>query len=203
MKRIMLGLQSFAATIGGPGLFIIAFLDSSFVALPEVNDLLVITAVIEHPYRLVYYAFMATAGSILGCLALYAIGRRGGARLVRSRFGADRLVRATVLFQRWGLLSILVPSLLPPPAPFKIFMLLAGVVGVPVWQFVVALLIGRGARFLALGILAARYGREAIEFLHTHQRSAALVTIGLLVLGAVVWIVWQRLEPRNAAGPEA
>jgi membrane protein YqaA with SNARE-associated domain len=189
MKAFVAWLQGIAVTIGGPGLFIIAFLDSSFLSLPEINDLLVVSAVMEHPYRLVYYAAMATAGSLAGCLALYAVGRRGGEALLRSRFREGRLASSMGLFQRYGVLAILVPSLLPPPAPFKIFILLAGVSRVPVWKFSTALVIGRGARFLAIGVLAARYGPQTIEFLHEHQRTVGYVLVGLILAGAAGWLL--------------
>ena len=192
MKRAIAWLQAFAASIGGPGLFIIAFLDSSFLPLPEVNDLLVVSAVMAHPYRLVYYVVMATAGSVLGCLTLYFIGRRGGEALVRSRFGSDRMARSTAVLQRHGVLAILVVSLLPPPAPFKIFILLAGVAGIPIWRFVIALLIGRGARFLLIGVLAAEYGAETIDFVHEHQRTVGLVVVGLILVATAGWMVWRR-----------
>jgi len=192
MKGLIAWLQAFAASIGGPGLFIIAFLDSSFIPLPEVNDLLVVTAVMAHPYRLVYYALMATSGSIAGCLALYFVGRRGGDALVRSRFGSERMTRSMDVLQRHGVLTILVLSLLPPPAPFKIFILLAGVAAIPIWRFVVALLIGRGARFLLIGVLAVKYGNQAIDFIHEHQRTVGLVVVGLIVVGTVGWLVWRR-----------
>jgi len=192
MKGLIAWLQAFAASIGGPGLFIIAFLDSSFIPLPEVNDLLVVTAVMAHPYRLVYYALMATSGSIAGCLALYFVGRRGGDALVRSRFGSERMTRSMAVLQRHGVLTILVLSLLPPPAPFKIFILLAGVAAIPIWRFVVALLIGRGARFLLIGVLAVKYGNQAIDFIHEHQRTVGLVVVGLIVVGTVGWLVWRR-----------
>jgi membrane protein YqaA with SNARE-associated domain len=192
VKAFVTWLQTLAATIGGPGLFIIAFLDSSFLSLPEINDLLVISAVMEHPYRLVYYALMATAGSLAGCLALYLVGRRGGEALVRSRFGSGRLASAMGLFQRYGVLAILVPSLLPPPAPFKIFVLLAGVSALPVWKFSIALIIGRGARFLAIGMLAAWYGQQTLDFIHAHQRSVGYGLVGLILIGVAAWWLWTR-----------
>ena len=195
MKGAIAWLQAFAASIGGPGLFIIAFLDSSFLPLPEVNDLLVVSAVMAHPYRLVYYAFMATAGSVLGCVVLYGIARRGGEAFVRSRFGSDRMSRYSAVLQRYGVLAILVPSLLPPPAPFKVFILLAGVAGIPIWRFVVALVIGRGARFLLVGVLAAKYGTQTIDFIHENQRTVGLVVVGLIAFGTVAWLVWRRRRP--------
>ena len=192
MKAFVAWLQAFAATIGGPGLFIIAFLDSSFLSLPEINDLLVISAVMEHPYALVYYAAMATAGSLAGCLALYVVGRRGGEALVRSRFRGPRLASAMSLFQRYGVLAILVPSLLPPPAPFKVFVLLAGVTGISIWKFSIALLIGRGTRYLVIGLLAARYGQQTVDFIHANQRAAGYTVVGLIVAGGVAWWLWNR-----------
>ena len=192
MKTFVAWLQGIAATIGGPGLFIIAFLDSSFVPLPEINDLLVISAVMEHPYWLAYYAFMATAGSLCGCLALYAVGRRGGEALLRSRFKGGRLERSMQTFQRYGVLAILVPSLLPPPAPFKVFILLAGVGRVPLWKFSLALVIGRGVRFFAIAMLAARYGQRAVDFRHDHQRTAGLVAAGVVIGVVAVYALWKR-----------
>ena len=106
MKTFVAWIQAFAATIGGPGLFIIAFLDSSFVSLPQINDLLVITMVIQHPYWMPYYAAMATAGSVAGCLVLYGIARKGGDALIRRRFHGRTLDRATRLIQKYGVLTL-------------------------------------------------------------------------------------------------
>jgi membrane protein YqaA with SNARE-associated domain len=192
MKGVITWLQNLAVTIGGPGLFIIAFLDSSFLSLPEINDLLVVTAVTRHPHRFFYYAAAATLGSLAGCLALYGVSRRGGAALVRSRFGTERVERAMRLVQRHGLLALLVPALLPPPAPFKLFVLLAGIAGIPVLQFSLAIVIGRGARFFVIAVLAARYGQQAIEFLHEHGRTVALGVAVTVVVGAAGWWLWTR-----------
>ena len=94
MSRIVSWVQAFALSVGGPGLFVIAFLDSSFLSLPEINDILVIVMVIENKELMPYYATMATLGSVTGCLLLYVIGRRGGEALVRRRFAGPRLERA-------------------------------------------------------------------------------------------------------------
>ena len=91
MARIVSWVQAFALSVGGPGLFFIAFLDSSFLSLPEINDILVIVMVIENKPLMPYYAFMATAGSVTGCLLLYVIGRRGGETLLKRKFGGPRL----------------------------------------------------------------------------------------------------------------
>src|SRR5262245_23700063 len=123
-------IQAFALGLGAPGLFIVSFLDSSFLSLPEVNDLLLIWMVTQHKTLMALYVVSATAGSIAGCLALYAIGRKGGEAMMRQRFAAHRVDNALATFQRYGVLAVLIPSILPPPAPFKIFILLAGVAGI-------------------------------------------------------------------------
>jgi membrane protein YqaA with SNARE-associated domain len=192
MKSVIAWLQAFAATIGGPGLFIITFLDSSFLSLPQVNDLLVVTMVVQHPSRLIYYAAMATAGSVVGCLTLYVIGRRGGEALLRSRFGSGRVQRAIGTFQRYGLLAILVPALLPPPAPFKVFVLLGGVTRVPVAQFALAVAVGRGIRFFGIALLAAWYGQQAIDYIQRHSRMVGIVLAALVVAAGGAWLLWRR-----------
>ncbi len=197
MARIVAWVQAFALGIGGPGLFLVAFLDSSFLSLPEINDLLVVMLVVEHKARMPYYALMATLGSVAGCLVLYGLGRRGGEALVRRRFGGPRMTRALALSKRYGVFAVAVPAILPPPAPFKIFVLLAGVAAVPVWRFAVTIAVARGFRYFAVGALSVRYGEDAIAFVEANGRAVALVLVGVLAAGVLVWILrrWRR-EPR-------
>ena len=100
------------------------------------------------------YALSATLGSLLGCFILYYIGRRGGDAFVRRRLGAARVDRAVGAFNRYGVLAILIPALLPPPAPFKVFVILAGLAGIGTSRFLVAIAIGRGIRYFGEGALA-------------------------------------------------
>ena len=198
VDRIVTWIQAFALGIGGPGLFVVAFLDSSFLSLPEINDLLVVMLVIEHNARMPYYALMATLGSLAGCLVLYWVGRTGGDALVRRRFGGPRMARALELSERYGVLAIAVPAILPPPAPFKIFVLLAGVAAVPVWQFATTIALARGFRYFAVGALSVRYGDDAIAFIEANGRAVSLVLVALIVVGGLVWILWRRCRtPRT------
>ena len=192
VARIVTWIQVFALGIGGPGLFVVAFLDSSFLSLPEINDLLVVMLVIEHNARMPYYALMATLGSLAGCLVLYWVGRTGGEALVRRRFGGPRMERALGVSKRYGVLAIAVPAILPPPAPFKIFVLLAGVAAVPVWQFATTIAVARGFRYFAVGVLSVRYGDEAIAFIEANGRAVSLVLVGLILAGGLAWILWRR-----------
>src|SRR5262245_36251568 len=97
------------------GLVVVAFFDSSFLSLPEVNDILVITMSMRRPEHLALYAGAATLGSVLGCLALYAIGKKGGRPLLRRKLSPERLQRLERTLRRFDILAVLVPSLLPPP----------------------------------------------------------------------------------------
>jgi membrane protein YqaA with SNARE-associated domain len=192
MNSFLAWLQSFALAIGGPGLFIIAFLDSSFLSLPQLNDLLVVTMVLPHPARFAYYALMATLGSVAGCLALYAVGRRGGVALLRTRFASGRMQWVARMFQSRGFLALLVAALLPPPAPFKAFVLLGGITAMPVWQFTAAIAIGRGGRFLLVALLSAWYGRQVLDWIAEHGRAVGLFVALLVIVAAAGWIWWGR-----------
>jgi membrane protein YqaA with SNARE-associated domain len=192
MHRLLATIQGAALAWGGPGLFLIAFLDSSFLSFPEVPDLLIIWLVTQHKDRLILYTLLGTVGSLLGCLAIYWVARKGGEAFLRKRFKEHHVDRGMALFQKYGLLVVMIPALLPPPAPFKIFVLLAGVVEVPVWQFVTAIVIVRVIRYGGLGLLAVFYGDQAAVFVKAHAREAGLWLAGaVLVLGAA-WILWQR-----------
>jgi membrane protein YqaA with SNARE-associated domain len=199
MAHIADWAETLALSLGGPGLFFVAFLDSSFLSLPEINDLLVIWMVIRHKERMVYDALMATLGSITGCFVLYYLGRKGGDVLLRKRFQGRRLDQAMALFGRYGVLAVIVPAILPPPAPFKIFVLLAGVAKVSPLQFAVAIGVGRGARYFGEGYLALRYGDRAIDFLRDNSQTVAL-TVAALVLGlGLAYVIWRhrRRPPYN------
>jgi membrane protein YqaA with SNARE-associated domain len=185
-------IKAVAISFGGPGLFIIAFLDSSFLSFPEVNDLLIVFLTVQHEERMPYYALMTTLGSITGCLALYGVARKGGEAFLRRRFKPEYLERAMATFRRYGLLAILVPSILPPPMPFKIFVLAAGVAKVRPLHFIAAIAIGRGTRYFGEGLLALYYGDHAVDFLNEHYKEVALVLGLACLVGGVGWILWRR-----------
>ncbi|HEY3044349.1 MAG TPA: VTT domain-containing protein [Vicinamibacterales bacterium] len=192
MGRIAGRLRALALALGAPGLFLIAFLDSSFLSLPEIADLLVVYMVTHHKSRVLLYAVSATLGSIAGCLVMYYIGKKGGDALMRRRFTGDKVDRAMRLFQRHGVIAVLVPSLLPPPAPFKIFVLIAGVAHIDVRKFVLAVAIGRGVRYLLLGVLAVEYGDRALAYMHENSVTASLIAVGILVAGFVAYLIWSK-----------
>jgi membrane protein YqaA with SNARE-associated domain len=139
-----------------------------------------------------YYALMATLGSVLGCLTLYYIARAGGEAFLRKRFKEHHVDRGLRLAQKYGLLVVMVPALLPPPAPFKIFVLMAGVAEIPVWQFTAAVFIARFIRYFGEGLLAIWYGDQAFAFLAEHAKELALWLTAIALIGSLGWIGWQR-----------
>ncbi len=173
-------LQAIVAIAGGPGLFLIAFLDSSVLTFPVINDLLLIDLSIRNPVRMPYYAAMATIGSVSGCLLLYYLARKGGEAMFHKHAG-PRARHIHAWINRNGFVSILVTALLPPPNPFKVFVIAAGALEMPVRSFVIGLLVARGFRFFGEGYLAVRYGDQAIPFLLTHKLEVAGITLLIAV----------------------
>ena len=192
VKSLFAWIQAVAAALGAPGLFLVAFIDSAAVPLPQINDLLLVVSVTKRPALMTLYATMSTLGSLAGCFVLYGIGRKGGDALLKRRFSGPRTARALALFNRYGMLAILVPALLPPPAPFKLFVFIAGVSRMSPWTFALAVLLGRGFRFFGEGLLAVLYGEQALAFVEAHGRQIGLA-VGLLVLaGGVGYVLWRR-----------
>jgi membrane protein YqaA with SNARE-associated domain len=197
VKSLINWLHGFALAIGGPGLFGIAFLDSSFLSLPQINDLLVVVMVTQHKAWMPYYAAMATLGSIAGCYVIFFLANKGGDAFLRRRVRGGSAERALAMYQRHGILALVVPALLPPPAPFKLFVLMAGVARVSPLRFVTAVGLARGARYLVLGLLAIRYGDRARELMETRGTDVALWLAVLIVAAALGWWWFRRYNPRD------
>ncbi len=193
MHRLAALIEAYAVAWGGPGLFVIGYLDSSFLSFPEVNDLLVMGMAMSHPPRLLYYSLMATLGSVAGCLTLYYIARAGGEAFVRKRFKEHHVDRGLVLAQKYGLLVVMIPALMPPPMPFKIFILIAGVAEIPVVQFTAAVFTARFIRYFGEGLLAVWYGQAAFAFMTANAGRIGLSLAALaLVIGVLVMLVRRR-----------
>ena len=160
ITKWLTSVSEYLITFGAFGLFAVAFLDSAFVPLPSSADALMLLLSTAHPRWMLLYAFMATAGSAIGCWILYSISRRAGARALR-KFSEAKQKRVKDLIERYDMAAVLVATLLPPPFPFKLFVVTAGVFRFSPMRFMIAIVFGRAFRFLLEGFWAVRYGAEA------------------------------------------
>jgi membrane protein YqaA with SNARE-associated domain len=177
-------------SLGPFGYFFAAFLDSSFLSLFEINDLLMVRAGAKHPGTAWMAVIMTTLGSLAGCSVVWWLGRRGGEALLEKRLGPLRSQKARAAFERWDLLVLAVPAVLPPPVPFKVFVLAAGVFAFPYRRFAITLLVARGLRYGAWALLGVVYGRSAGKALRGFEAwfwshlPAVLSVLGMAALAA-------------------
>jgi membrane protein YqaA with SNARE-associated domain len=190
-------LSEYLITFGAFGLFAVALLDSTFVPLPSSCDALMLLLSTTYPSWMLLYAFMATAGSALGCLILYLISRRAGARAL-NRFSETKQRRVKLWIERYDMFAVLAATLLPPPFPFKLFVVSAGVFRFSLLRFMLAIIVGRAFRFLLEGYFAVRYGVQAKEILAKYYP-----WIGLgLVVGIFVFVVLRQKFKRPEIVPD-
>jgi membrane protein YqaA with SNARE-associated domain len=200
LQRLVQFIQPIATSLGGPGLAVLAFLDSSFLSFPEVPDFLLVFLVTGNPSWWIYYAALTTLGSVAGCYALYLVARRGGEAMFRKRFKQKTFEASLALVRRYGLLAVVVPSLLPPPAPFKVFVILAGLSGIPRGRFLLAVVVGRSLRYFTEALLAYFYGERAMKFINENMKEVSIwLAVAIAVMG-VAFVLWQR---RRKASSEA
>jgi len=187
-------IVAFAGTLGAPGLFLISFLDSSVLTFPVINDLLLIDLSIQHPERMPLYAFMAALGSVLGCVLLYFIARKGGEAFFHKKAGhRAHTIRHWV--ERNGFGGMLVAALLPPPTPFKIFVFAAGVFEVPLLSYTAAITLARLIRYFGVGYLAVKYGNNALPYLGRHKLEVLILLVVFVAVsyGLSRWILRERV----------
>ena len=167
--------------LGGGGLLIAAFVDSSFVPLPLVTDLMLFDLSSLHPIRTPFYAAMAALGSVAGCVWIYYLARKGGQVYYRKTQGhpAGRMRK---LVEKHPMACVFLPAVAPFPVPFKPFVIAQGVFQVPVATFIVGTLLGRGCLFFFEGFLGARYGTSAKHFLLNQKWASLAIAFALVVL---------------------
>ena len=182
-------LSEYLITFGAFGLFAVALLDSTFVPLPSSADALMILLSTTYPSWMLLYAFMATAGSAIGCWILYLISRRAGARAL-NKFSEKKQRRVKNWIERYDAMAVLVATLLPPPFPFKLFVITAGVFRFSLLRFMIAIVCGRAFRFLLEGYFAVRYGAQAKEILAKYYPWIGLALVAAIVLFVFVkrWV---------------
>jgi membrane protein YqaA with SNARE-associated domain len=190
-------LSHWLVTFGPLGLLTIAFLDSLLIPMPGGVDAVLLLLAASRPSWMLIYVAAATIGSTAGCIGLYKISARAGHRALR-RFSEKKQKRVKDLIDRYDWLSVLIASLLPPPFPFKLFVVSAGVFRLNLLRFTIAVAGGRTFRYLLEGYLAARYGEHAKEILSRYYPS---IGIGVALLIIVVFVARNLLRRGAAVEP--
>jgi membrane protein YqaA with SNARE-associated domain len=170
--------------LGGIGLIPLGLLDNSPIPLPGIMDVATILLAGRQQKLWLYYAVMATVGSVIGGFVTYRLARKGGKEALERRFTRRKVDKVCDVFERWGFSAIAIPAFLPPPVPMVPFLLAAGAMQYPARKFLVALTLGRISRYMVLGYLAARYGRQIIALIAKHGHPMVVGIILLLVAAA-------------------
>ncbi|HEY9284112.1 MAG TPA: VTT domain-containing protein [Pyrinomonadaceae bacterium] len=185
--------------VAGPAMVVIGALDSSLLSLPEINDYLVVARCYSDPKAVFYFPLFAAAGSVIGCVLLYTIVRRGGQALMRRRFKAEHIARVERAYARFGVLALAIPALLPPPMPFKIFVATAGVLEYPRWKFMTTIMIARTLRYVVGGTLAVFYGERVIDFMRHNGSLIVSVVAALVIVAVAVYVFAKHIKaPRKS-----
>jgi membrane protein DedA with SNARE-associated domain len=208
MNLLLVTLQSWLTKLGGAasaiilsfgsiGVVLLAIGDSSFFSAPEANDLLIVILSAGKSWgNMAYFVGLTVIGSVLGCLLLYTVGRKGGNPILRRKFSQAKIERAEKLFERHGILAVVIPSILPPPVPFKIFVLSAGVFRLNMLEFLIAVTIGRTIRYSIWGILAVLYGNAVRQYIQQNLNMMGTIIILGVALALIFTFVIYFYRPK-------
>lgn len=191
LEIYVLGLPLYLAA---PAMVLIGALDSSLLSLPEINDYLVVGRCFKEPHAVFYFPLFAAFGSVLGCLLLYTIMRRGGQAVLRKRFKLESIQRVEKAYARFGFLAIAIPAILPPPLPFKIFVATAGTLEYPRWKFLLTVMVARSFRYYVEGILAVFYGRRVLVFF---KDNGLVIISAVASLGLIALVIYMLVKRRK------
>jgi membrane protein YqaA with SNARE-associated domain len=203
LKSLSAKLGHVLVLYGGWGLVTMSFLDSSLVPFPVVNDLALMVMASQRPTWWPLYALASTLGSVAGAYLLYGIARGGGKFFFRKT-PPQAMAHAQRWLERNDFVAVLVASLLPPPAPYKVFVLTAGLLRVNAVHLGLALLVGRGMRFAAEAWLGARYGIQAQEYFR-HNLGRTSLAIVIIIVGLALLQRWwsrKKWDPREQIGKD-
>jgi membrane protein YqaA with SNARE-associated domain len=179
------------------GVFAIAFADSALLGMPV--DAAVAFYVYQDHRRLLFYVAMASLGSALGSIPLYIIGYVGGEKVLRKRISEERFLRIHQSFEKHEFWALMFPGMLPPPMPFKIFVLGAAVFEMRFRDFLAAIFAGRFVRFLVLSLLTLWFGPQIVELIGTVFRRHIYWVLAAVALGVAIWLLlWWSKRPRGA-----
>lgn len=190
LSRYTAFLWALLKPLGAWGVLAIAALDAAFFGLPM--DAVVAGYVYQDRTRFLLYAFMASVGSALGSIVIYVIGYKGGEELLRKRIPPERFEKIHAAFDQHPFWSLMFPAMLPPPTPFKLFVLAAAVSEMGLGRFLLAIFSGRMVRFVLLGVLTIKFGPDVVHLSGTLLRQHYNWVLGAIVAGLLVWLAMRR-----------
>jgi membrane protein YqaA with SNARE-associated domain len=176
--------------LGAWGVLVVAAIDGAFLGLPV--DAVVAGYIYQNPARFLLYALMASVGSTLGSIVIYVIGYKGGEELLRKRIPPARFERIHNAFDKHPFWSLMLPAILPPPIPFKVFALAAAVSEMGFGRFLLAIFSGRMVRFLILGVLTIKFGPDVVHLVGTVFQQHYYLILEAIIAGLIVWFVMRR-----------
>lgn len=191
----ILGLMK---ALGIWGAFVIAFADSALLGMPV--DFVVATYVYQDRRRMLLYVAMASLGSALGSIPVYIIGYLGGEKVLRKRISEERFLKIHRSFEQHEFWALMFPGMLPPPTPFKLFVLGAAIFEMKLRDFLVAIFAGRFVRFLVLSILVLWFGPEMVGLFGGVFKRHWIWVLTLIAAGLCVWLVLRRRRGTAAVG---
>jgi membrane protein YqaA with SNARE-associated domain len=175
------------AKLGFWGVGAVALLDSSTIPVPM--DLILAGYVWADKSHFLFYCLLASLGSAVGGLLPYGLGRAGGELFLLKRINRDRFERMRVRFESQEFLAMMIPSMLPPPTPWKAFVFAAGVFEMRVVPFMLAVFCGRMVRWLILSLLVLKLGPDAVRLVEHHALAGVAVVGGMAIAGFAWWWV--------------
>jgi membrane protein YqaA with SNARE-associated domain len=195
LARYTKWLWGFLAPLGVWGVFVIAVIDSAFYGLPL--DAVVAGYVYQDQSRFLLYVVLASAGSAVGSVVLYFIGYEGGEKLLRKRMSQQRFEQIHRSFDRHEFWALMLPAMLPPPTPFKLFVLAAAVFEMNFSHFLLAIFSGRFIRFLILSLLTMKYGRGVVTLVARLFSTHLHWTLGILGAAILVGVLLRLVLRKN------
>jgi len=197
LSRYTAFLWALLKPLGAWGVLAVAAIDGAFLGLPV--DAIVAGYIYNDRPRFVLYALMASAGSALGSIVIYLIGYKGGEELLRKRIPPARFEKVHAAFDKHPFWSLMFPAMLPPPTPFKLFVLAAAVSEMGFARFLLAIFSGRMVRFLVLGLLTIEFGPDVVHLFGTVLRQHYYWLVGAIVAALVVWLMMRRKMKKTIA----
>jgi len=195
LSRYAAFLWALLKPLGAWGIMIAGALDGSFLGLPI--DAVVATYVYQNPGRLLLYVFMASAGSAIGSIVIYVIGYKGGEELLRKRIPPARFEKIHLAFDKHPFWSLMFPAMLPPPTPFKLFVLAAAVSEMGFTHFLLAIFFGRMVRFGLLAVLTMKFGPDVVRVFGELFRQHYYWVVGAVMAGLALWLAMRGRGKRS------